>query len=173
VGLFFIRGQEILMMRRGEGARNGRGCWALPGGMVDEGEDVDSCVLRETWEELGIEAIHWRILETSVDWPTNNAIVHWILVDAWRGEPSIQEPEKCSNLSWKTTDWIFGADQADASHRADSGSPIQSGEQVWWTPLNLWRRILMAFHVFPEGKELTDEAFEVFIKEAEAEEEEE
>jgi len=170
VGLFFIRGNEILLMLRGPGCRNAVGIWALPGGMVEtaSGEDVGTCVLREAWEELGVTVLHWRALESTPGWESGpggeGMMVHWILIDGWRGEPSIQESEKCSAIRWSTTDWIFGG---------ETGSPAQEGEQVKWTPLNLWRRILATLHVFPEGKELTDEAFEVFLREASEEEEDE
>jgi 8-oxo-dGTP diphosphatase len=39
--------------------------WDLPGGMRDGKESPENCVIRETWEELGLELkeqdLHWRM----------------------------------------------------------------------------------------------------------------
>lgn len=41
---------RVLLIRRGD---NGR--WALPGGMMEPGEQIAECVARETREETGVE----------------------------------------------------------------------------------------------------------------------
>ncbi|HNS53054.1 MAG TPA: NUDIX domain-containing protein [Anaerolineae bacterium] len=41
---------RVLLIRRGD---NGR--WALPGGMMEPGERIAECVVRETREETGVE----------------------------------------------------------------------------------------------------------------------
>lgn len=47
-----IRDEEgrVLLIRRGDG----RG-WSLPGGIMEPGEGVVDCLLREVWEETGLE----------------------------------------------------------------------------------------------------------------------
>jgi 8-oxo-dGTP diphosphatase len=40
--------------------------WTLPGGMVEAGETPDEAVIREVSEELGIEALSYRLV--AVDW---------------------------------------------------------------------------------------------------------
>jgi len=48
---------QILLQRR---ADNGR--WALPGGMVDPGEEPAQTVARETWEETGLRVRPVKVL---------------------------------------------------------------------------------------------------------------
>ena len=51
-----VRGEgnerEVLLIRRGQ--EPWKGCWAFPGGFVDEGEDPETAVLRELMEECNL-----------------------------------------------------------------------------------------------------------------------
>lgn len=53
VALFRVAGelQLLLIRRKGEPFQ---GMWALPGGFLDEGEDLDACARRELEEETGV-----------------------------------------------------------------------------------------------------------------------
>ncbi len=57
VVIFTIREQrlEILLIQRGNPPFPGR--WALPGGMVEEDEDLDACARRELEEETGVAGL--------------------------------------------------------------------------------------------------------------------
>jgi 8-oxo-dGTP diphosphatase len=53
VGGVVIRGQEVLLIRRGTAPLKGR--WTIPGGMLELGERMAEGVRREVKEETGLE----------------------------------------------------------------------------------------------------------------------
>ena len=62
--IFTIRGErlEILLIQRGNPPFQGR--WALPGGLVEEDEDLDVCARRELEEETGVASLELVQLHT-------------------------------------------------------------------------------------------------------------
>ncbi len=52
VGAVVLRGEEVLLIRRG--APPGRGLWSFPGGAVNAGESLAEAVRREVREECGV-----------------------------------------------------------------------------------------------------------------------
>lgn len=54
VGVVCLRGDEVLLIRRGTPPRVGE--WSLPGGRIEPGEGVRAAALRELHEETGVEA---------------------------------------------------------------------------------------------------------------------
>ena len=55
VGAVAVDDDRLLMIRRGRPP--GRGRWSLPGGRVEGGETVAAAVVRELWEETGLDGV--------------------------------------------------------------------------------------------------------------------
>lgn len=66
---------RIVLIRRRD---NGR--WALPGGMVDWGEDVSTAVQRELKEETGLELVKIRRLVGVYSAPDRDPRIHSICI---------------------------------------------------------------------------------------------
>lgn len=55
-----LKGNTILLMRRA--TKPFKGCWALPGGLMNVGETIEQCALREVREETGTDAKIIRLI---------------------------------------------------------------------------------------------------------------
>lgn len=60
IGAVVLRGEDVLLIRRGRPPRLGE--WSLPGGGQRLGETAEACARRELLEEAGIEAGPLRLL---------------------------------------------------------------------------------------------------------------
>ncbi|WP_414529071.1 NUDIX hydrolase [Nodularia chucula] len=67
-------GRIVLIKRRDDG------CWALPGGMVDWGEDIPTTVHRELIEETGLELVKITRLVGVYSAPDRDPRIHSICV---------------------------------------------------------------------------------------------
>lgn len=88
VGVVCLRGDEVLLIRRGTPPR--RGEWSLPGGRIEPGERAADAARRELREETGVEARITGLLDV-VDGIFPDAGRHYVLIDyaaEWlSGEP--------------------------------------------------------------------------------------
>ncbi|WP_071188211.1 NUDIX hydrolase [Trichormus sp. NMC-1] len=66
---------RIVLIRRSDD-----GCWSLPGGMVDWGEDIPNAVKRELMEETGLELVKIRRLVGVYSAPDRDPRIHSICV---------------------------------------------------------------------------------------------
>jgi ADP-ribose pyrophosphatase YjhB (NUDIX family) len=60
VGAVAVADDAVLLVRRGRGPAQGE--WSVPGGRVEPGESVHGAVVRETYEETGLEVVVDRFL---------------------------------------------------------------------------------------------------------------
>ena len=88
VGVVCLRGDSVLLIRRGTPPR--RGEWSLPGGRIEPGERAMDAALRELREETGVEAEITGLIDV-VDGVFPEAGRHYVLIDyaaRWlAGEP--------------------------------------------------------------------------------------
>ena len=87
-GVVCLRGDEVLLIRRGQPPRLGE--WSLPGGRIEAGERAVDAALRELREETGVEAEIIGLIDV-VDGLFPEADRHYVLIDyaaRWlSGEP--------------------------------------------------------------------------------------
>ena len=82
-------GQIVLVRRKDDG------CWSLPGGMVDWGEDVPNAVRRELMEETGLEVVTIRRLVGVYSSPNRDPRIHSICIAVEvevQGKMTIKDP---------------------------------------------------------------------------------
>lgn len=88
VGVVCLRGDDVLLIRRGTPPR--RGEWSLPGGRIEPGERAVDAALRELREETGVEAEITGLIDV-VDGLFPEVGRHYVLIDyaaRWlSGEP--------------------------------------------------------------------------------------
>ena len=101
IGVYILnnKNQLLLMLRKNI---TGAGKWCPPGGHLENGEQLLTCVQRETKEEAGLD------IQEAELWAVNNNIMgpdrHYVNLDylatKWSGEPQNMEPEKCEKIEW-------------------------------------------------------------------------
>lgn len=104
VGLRNENGEILLQQRANTGFMDG--FWDFSAsGHLEPDESIRACAVRELKEEIGIEAneddlqlIH--VNQNKFDLPYLNFT---FMLDTWQGEPTICEPDKCSELRYFKT----------------------------------------------------------------------
>lgn len=78
VGVVCLRGDTVLLIRRGRPPRLGE--WSLPGGRIQPGERAADAALRELREETGVQARLTGLIDV-VDGLFPEAGLHYVLID--------------------------------------------------------------------------------------------
>jgi 8-oxo-dGTP diphosphatase len=81
VGAVILDGGRVLLVRRGREPLKGE--WSIPGGAVELGESLEAAVLREVFEETGIEVETQAIVEVVDKIVVHDERVryHYVLID--------------------------------------------------------------------------------------------
>src|SRR4051794_5923175 len=101
VGVFVRHNGKILLgKRRGS---HGAGTWALPGGHLEFGEELEACVRREVLEETGLTVrdIRFGALTNDV---FADEVQHYVTIfmvcDYAAGDLTVMEPHRCEEWRW-------------------------------------------------------------------------
>jgi 8-oxo-dGTP diphosphatase len=82
VGAIILDGDQILLEKRKNSP--GKGKWAVPGGLVELGENVEQAVIREVKEETGLEVDEPRLVDVVnyVSLGEKGAVMyHYVIID--------------------------------------------------------------------------------------------
>lgn len=113
VGVLRKADGRVLIARRPHGTHLG-GLWEFPGGKVEYDESIESALLRELNEELGICPLDSRpLIQVTHSYPERDVLLDVFLVHRWRGMPRGCEGQKvCWRFPWELDQQQFPA--ADA-----------------------------------------------------------
>lgn len=101
VACFVWKDGKFLMAKR-KGS-HGSDKWSVPGGHLEYGETWAEAAKREVKEETGMEVKNLRFKAVTNDIMSSDNkhyISIWIESDWDSGEPSIIEPDKCTEIGW-------------------------------------------------------------------------
>ena len=103
VGVVVLKGESVLLIRRGRAPRLGE--WSLPGGAQQVGETVAEAAVREVREETGLVIESPQLLDvvdSLVRDPDGRVRFHYTLIDFWAewhsGEP--QAGDDAQAVQW-------------------------------------------------------------------------
>jgi 8-oxo-dGTP diphosphatase len=111
VHLLLIRDGKVLLLHRfNTGYEDGN--YSVPAGHLDGNEPVSEAMAREAKEEIGVfidptalRVVHVMHRQASPDGHQANERVDFFLTTSqWDDKPSIMEPDKCDELSWRPLD---------------------------------------------------------------------
>ena len=89
----------LLSLRKNTGHDDGK--YELPGGHVEEGEDIIDAMIREAKEELNINVKRDNLeIVHILHHYKGNALKFILKANAYDGNLTIGEPDKCEELKW-------------------------------------------------------------------------
>ena len=132
--LFFVKGETtyVPLGLRGDGLPDEVGKWALPGGYLDYDETTDEAVLRETWEELGL-----NLLECQENFRTESNLDQPYYV--------MSQPRHRQNISLRYT-LMFFLGTEDELPELDPQVPQSEVVEARWFELNEALAMPLAFY---------------------------
>jgi 8-oxo-dGTP diphosphatase len=103
IGVFVFKNGKFIMLKR-QGA-HGEGTWSIPGGHLEYGESFEDTAKREIFEETGMQIHNVRFGAVTNDYfkkEDKHYVTVWVLSDWQSGEARNMEPDKCTEIKWKT-----------------------------------------------------------------------
>lgn len=104
--VLLTRGGKVLLTKRSSKLTNFPTLWCIPGGKVDEGEDLLSAGVRELKEEVGVQLIREALdfIHTIEVIGTDSKVykVHVYKTSLFRGEPYAVDFNEVSECKWVT-----------------------------------------------------------------------
>jgi 8-oxo-dGTP diphosphatase len=102
---------RILLMKRGQKARDEQGRWDICGGALEFGESTEDALKREIQEELCVKPTDIKFLTVyDAHRIHNGKQTHWVaLIHTAKVDPAkvkIGEPHKIEKLGWFTSDTL-------------------------------------------------------------------
>jgi 8-oxo-dGTP diphosphatase len=121
-----VRAGELcaLVVRRGEAPYKGR--WALPGGVVADGEDLVDAARRELVEETSVSPASVRLEQLATygapgrDPRRRTVSVAWLAV---LPRPAVDAGP--SRATWRPTEWLLGRGRLAFDHRTILGDGVE------------------------------------------------
>ena len=98
VNIIAIKDDQVLMVQQAR-PEHVAGKWSLPGGKVDIGESFDETVIRETKEEVGLEASNIKHIGIIHDHP-DSTVKHIFTAKINDGEFT-HNPEEILEVKWQ------------------------------------------------------------------------
>jgi 8-oxo-dGTP diphosphatase len=105
VHLFLIRDDQVLLLRRfNTGYEDGN--YSVIAGHLDGGEEVIAAMIREAYEEAGIEVApeDMRVVGVMHRNTSPERIDFFLIASKWANEPRNCEPDRCDELVWYPLD---------------------------------------------------------------------
>jgi len=105
VHLVLRRGEQVLLGQR-HNTGYADGSWHLPSGRTEDSESATSALIREAGEEIGvgIDPEAARFVHLMHHRTEAGRIALFFEATAWTGEPTNQEPDKCTGWDWFPAD---------------------------------------------------------------------
>ncbi|MBB1272923.1 8-oxo-dGTP diphosphatase MutT [Psychromonas sp. SR45-3] len=91
--------KQLLISRRQQG-KHLAGKWEFPGGKVEQGEALETAMLRELKEEVGLSATQFTLFDSlNFQYDQLNLSLHFYLVSDYEGEPVSLEGQQIKWVS--------------------------------------------------------------------------
>ena len=106
--------------------------WDIPGGRIDQGEDIETTLLRELNEEIGVNHIAqkqlWDVVKSVKQLPYGNMMTSLMLIIYRVQLPADQIPHSCEPGT--TLHWVSPEEAADRLKNKYPGSFCQAIAQL-------------------------------------------